>query len=218
MGPTASPSSGWVFAVLPAPAVSAARLRRLPVIAAAVLVPLVLLSGCSGKNAVDATAANPKNYVAGDGNVQTVSTADRHAIHGLSGRTLEGRTVDVDDWAGDVVVVNFWASWCPPCRSESASLQAVADATRSLGVRFLGIDSKDDSGNAKAFLRTHQVTYPSLFDQPGRLGLLFSPTASTLPTTIILDRHHREAARISGEARYTQLLSLVRKVAAESPA
>jgi thiol-disulfide isomerase/thioredoxin len=217
MGPTAVPSSGWVSAVLPAPAVPAARHRR-AAIAAAVLLPVLALAGCSGKNAVDSTAANPKNYVAGDGNVQTVATSGRHAVHGLSGRTLDGSTVNVDDWAGDVVVVNFWASWCPPCRSESASLQAVAEATRSLGVRFLGIDSKDDSGNAKAFLRTHQVTYPSLFDQPGRLGLLFSPTASTLPTTIILDRHHREAARISGEARYTQLLSLVRKIAAESAA
>ncbi len=191
------------------------RSPRLPAVAAALVLSAV--AGCSGTNAVDQSTANVKGYVAGNGSVHVVPAADRHAVGPLHGTDLTGRPIDVAQWRGDVVVVNVWASWCAPCRSEAKSLQAVYDETRSLGVRFLGVDVKDDAANAGAFVRRHGLTYPSLEDEPGRVGLAFRPPPGAIPSTVVLDRQHREAARFSGEVRYTQLLAVVRDVAGEQP-
>ena len=197
---------------------SPVRRRRVTPFAGLLVVVPLALAGCSGTHAVDQAGNNPAAFVAGDGTVKTTPVSERRAVTGLAGHTLDGKQRAVADWHGDVVVVNFWASWCGPCRSEVDGLEAVAQQTSALGVRFLGIDFKDDAANARAFVRRHDVTYPSIYDQPGRLGLQFHPSPAAIPTTLILDRQHREAVRISGPVRFTTLLSLVQRVAAEQAA
>lgn len=173
------------------------------------------LAGCAGTDAVSAQAANPVNFVAGTGGVLRIPAASRGAPITISGRSLTGRPISTAAWRGQVVVVNYWASWCEPCREEAPFLEAVAQATAGAGVHFLGVDFKDDAANALAFDAAHGVTYPQLFDQPGVTGLAFHPPPTSPPTTIVLDRRHREAALVSGAVEYTTLLSLVRSVAGE---
>lgn len=72
--------------------------------------------------------------------------------------TFDGRVVRLADFRGRPLVLNFWASWCPPCRTEAASLQRVA-AARADQVAFLGIDVRDDDADARAFLEEYGVTY-----------------------------------------------------------
>lgn len=83
--------------------------------------------------------------------------ADRRPAPRLNGETLDGGRLDVSQMRGKIVVVNFWASWCPPCRAESANLVKVANETAALGVQFVGVNIKNDRTAALRFEKVHNV-------------------------------------------------------------
>ncbi len=116
--------------------------------------------------------------------------------------------------------MNFWASWCPPCRSEAPALEQVAADTRASGVQFVGVDIRENgASDGVNFVNTHHIDYPSFADQSSRIALDFRSTGvQSPPTTIVIDRQGRIAARGLGEMTYSQLLSVVQKVAAEPEA
>lgn len=182
---------------------------------AAGAVALLILSGCSDSGL---QSGNGQGFVSSDGSAQVLDAADRPAMPELSGTTLDGEEVALSDFAGQVVVVNLWASWCAPCRAEAPSLQAVYDDQRGDGVRFIGINTRDDEDAARAFQQNFAVTYPSLDDQGGQLELLVADVVplAGIPWTVVVDRDGRVAARVLGEVTYTQLSELVADVAAES--
>lgn len=97
----------------------------------------------------------------------------------------EGAIVSLDSLRGKPVVVNLWASWCPPCRSEAPILQRIADTYGPQGVIVLGINVRDLSGDAKAFYDEFNLTFPSLRDGSDRTEKLFE--AGGLPETFIID-------------------------------
>jgi len=134
--------------------------------------------------------------------------AARNAVRDLAGTDLvSGRPIRLSDtgFAGQVVVINVWASWCAPCRLESTELEQVYRQTHPAGVAFLGIDFRDDRDTARDFVGDRSVTYPSLFDYGGRsLAALTTPT-SVVPTTIVLDRAHRVAKVYLRSIRATEL-------------
>jgi len=73
--------------------------------------------------------------------------------------TFDGQTVRLSDLRGQVVIVNFWASWCGPCREEAPALERVWQAYRERGVTVIGVTYADDDDNAQAFMREHGLTY-----------------------------------------------------------
>jgi thiol-disulfide isomerase/thioredoxin len=92
-------------------------------------------------------------------------------------------------------VLNFWGSWCAPCRVETPQFSQVASSVAGRGVRFLGVDVKDDEQFAQAFLSTRSISYPSLYDPRGEVALAFRDyPANAIPSTIVLDRQGRVAA------------------------
>ena len=183
------------------------------------LLPLVLLAAvaCTGQVDSDNHASGPRQNQTGTLPTGVFRQADREPAPELSGETLDGTDLSVSDLRGKVVVVNFWASWCAPCRAEAGNLNKVYTATKDLGVEFVGVDIKDEKTAARAFQRSAQVPYPSLFDQDGALLLRFRKDApQTPPTTLILDREGRVAARFVTPVRELQLLGPVQVIAKET--
>lgn len=192
-------------------------LPRGATVAVALAVPLLLaLSGCTGTEA-DVESGDGQGFVSGDGSAQVIDKADRVAAPELEGPTLDGAELALDDFAGDVVVLNLWASWCGPCRAEAPALQEVYTDSRKQGVEFLGINSRDQEAAAVAFEENYGITYPSLVDETGELQLAFydSVPATSIPWTLIVDRDGLIAARILGPTTYTQLSDLVAEVSSE---
>jgi thiol-disulfide isomerase/thioredoxin len=188
---------------------------RRVVLAVALAVPVAaLLSGCSG-------GADPGSlqYVAGEGVVTTVAVADRKPAPTVSGATLEGGQFQLSALRGKVVVLNFWGSWCAPCRVEGPALQVVAKQEASHGVVFVGVDTRDDDRDAAlAFLRDIGSDYLNIDDTSGLVALAFHGTLppDAVPSTIIIDRDGRVAARIVGPTTEPRLEALLAPLVAEA--
>ncbi len=162
-----------------------------------------------------------KGYIAADGfTVVEIAPEDRGEPVEFGGVTEDGEQFDSADIAGDVAVVNFWYAGCAPCRVEAPELEAVWQDFQDDGVSFVGVNTFDEADTAKAFAETYGVTYPSLMDaKTGEAKLAFAgatPIQAT-PTTLVLDKQGRVAARIIGQLESASILStLVKDALAES--
>lgn len=198
--------------------------RRIRYAACSALVAGLLigaLGGCSGDpNSVaeQARQGDRKGYVSGDGAAEQIPADKRGAPVRLAGATIDGGAFDLATGAkGKVVVVNVWGSWCPPCVAETPALQQTWEAFQPGGqVQFLGINFREDAATGQAFAEAEGVTYPSLSDKGGVQLLNLQGKAPTTPSTLILDREHRIAARVNGPVTTTTLTGLVDDVTGES--
>lgn len=171
------------------------------------------LAGCStGRN--QGPDISDDRYVTGDGKTILYPVGKRSTAPAVSGSTVDGGTLSLADQRGKVVVLNFWAEWCPPCNAESPALEQVYRSTKDSGVAFIGVNSRDERDKARAYEQDH-LSYPSLFDPTGRVALKFPDVAVTLPTTIVIDRSGRVAAAIHDAVTADGLTKVVSQIAAE---
>ena len=185
----------------------------------AALVAVALLGGCaSGDDAVDVNNGGNFRFVAGTPAAEVIPAAERASAPQFSGTLLSGQAFASTQLAGDVAVLNFWGSWCAPCRVETPEFQEVYDEVRDDGVQFLGLNVKDyDQQFADAFVTDKGITYPSLYDPKGRVALAFRDyPAAAIPSTIVLDRHGRVAAVYTGEVRPADLRTVLAQLTAEA--
>jgi cytochrome c biogenesis protein CcmG/thiol:disulfide interchange protein DsbE len=108
-----------------------------------------------------------------------------------------GRPASLRAWAGRVVVLNYWASWCPPCRDESPLLERWQQRIAPLGGTVVGVDALDVTSDARAFVRRYHLRYPMLRDGDGHSQQRFGITG--YPETFVIDRRGRIAAVRRGE-------------------
>ncbi|MFD0685771.1 TlpA family protein disulfide reductase [Actinomadura fibrosa] len=176
-----------------------------------------LLAGCAGTNAAqNGPDGSDNRFISGNGNITEYKAADRKGLQDVTGEGLDGKPIRLADLKGKVTVVNFWASWCAPCRGEAPSLEQIHNEHKAEGLAFLGVNFKDAKDNAKAYERKFKVGYPSVFDADGRVTLAFREVPpSAIPSTLVLDRQGRIAARVIGATTYTKLNPVVAKVLAE---
>jgi cytochrome c biogenesis protein CcmG/thiol:disulfide interchange protein DsbE len=132
----------------------------------------------------------------------------------LSGETLDGSTASLADLLGNVVVVNFWATWCKPCREEQPELEQVHRDYRGRGVSFLGVNERDDSAAARAWVREFHVTYPSIVDEPGSWADDFGLFG--YPDTFVVDAGGTIRWAIYGQTSGAQLREILDRVLAPS--
>ncbi|MGH3947175.1 MAG: TlpA family protein disulfide reductase [Pseudonocardiaceae bacterium] len=190
-------------------------MRYVLVLVAAVL----LLAGCAtGTDAVARGGTFEFVSPGGKTDIFYDPPATRGVVGDLSGDSLTepGTTVSLDRYRGQVVVLNVWGSWCGPCRSEAADLVQVADATAGRRVQFIGIDVRDSRQAGADFARDFGLTYPSIFDPPGRTLLaLRGIPRSVVPLTIVLDRQHRVAAVFLHAVHAQDLQPIVERISRE---
>nr|WSY52679.1 TlpA family protein disulfide reductase [Streptomyces sp. NBC_00886] len=177
---------------------AASRARSRAVLSTAgVAVAALVLSACSSGGT--SGGSGNTNFITGSDGIATVKKGDRQAAPDLSGKTIDGKTLDTADYKGKVLVVNVWGSWCSPCRAEADNLVQVAKATAGQGVQFVGLNTRDpEAAPAVAFEKKYDVPYPSLYDPTGRLMLRFKKgtlNPQAIPSTIVIDRDGKIAAR-----------------------
>ncbi|MGH3902771.1 MAG: TlpA disulfide reductase family protein [Pseudonocardiaceae bacterium] len=184
-----------------------------------VLAAVLLVAGCAtGTDAVARGGTFEFVTPGGKTDIFYDPPAERGTVGEMSGDSLTepGVTVSLDRYRDQVVVLNVWGSWCGPCRSEADDLVRVADATADQGVQFVGINVRDSRQAGADFARDFGLTYPSIFDPPGRtLFALKDIPRSVVPLTVVLDRHHRVAAVFLRELLAQDLLPMVQRIAAE---
>ena len=97
-----------------------------------------------------------------------------------------GEMVTLSDLKGQVVMINFWATWCGPCRQEMPLLEQLHQRYEPLGFTLLGVNVEEDSSNAEEFLHETPVTFPILFDPENSVSKLYD--VSAMPSTVVVDR------------------------------
>ncbi|RZU72739.1 thiol-disulfide isomerase/thioredoxin [Micromonospora kangleipakensis] len=183
---------------------------RRPVAALLAAVALATaLVGCS--------AGSEESKCADKAGIIECAPDQRSAAPKIAGELLAGGNYDVAQARGQVVVLNFWGSWCAPCRAEADDLEATYQATKASGVAFLGINVQDSKDKAVAF-EEGRVTYPSLFDPASRLALALDIPPNTIPATVVLDRDGRIATVIRAAVTQDGLRPVVERIAAEQAA
>lgn len=167
----------------------------------------IALTGCSGSG----SSSGEESFVSGDGSVTFIKIADRKIAPVITGLTLSGTNYTYTK--DKVAVVNVWASWCSPCRAEAPILVSLAN--KYTNVAFIGILTRDNPANAEAFERRFQIPYPTIIDDSILIGFKGSLPANAIPSTVILDKNGRVAARISGVVTVASLTELIERVSGE---
>ena len=180
---------------------------------------LGLLAGCStGPGQVDVTNGGEFRFVAGTPAGEVIPAAERASAPEFGGKLLTGDAFESAQLAGSVAVLNFWGSWCAPCRVETPEFSEVSADYADAGVRFLGVNVKEtDQQFADAFVERFGIGFPSLYDPRGEVALAFRDyPASAIPSTIVLDPGYRVAAVYTGEVRQEDLRRVIDRVLEES--
>ena len=102
---------------------------------------------------------------------------------------FDGKKLSLDDLRGKTVFLNFWASWCPPCRAEARDLEAAWQRVKNSDVVFLGVDIQDTEEDARAYLREFDVTYPNGRDLTGKVAVDYGVWG--IPETFFIDPQGR---------------------------
>lgn len=191
-------------------------MRRLPAVAAVAAV-LVVSAGCStGQSAVDVNNGGDFRFVAGTPAGQVIAPGQRASAPSFSGTLLDGAPFASSSLRGSVAVINFWGSWCAPCRVETPEFSQVATAVAGRGVRFVGVDVKEDKQFAEAFVASRSISYPSLYDPRGEVALAFRGyPANAIPSTVVLDRQGRVAAVYTAAVSQQNLRTVLDAVTGE---
>ncbi len=171
----------------------------------------MLLAGCTGGLQAERSEGG---FVQGEYGITVVAADERVEAPELSGETLSGEQLSLDDFAGKTVLINVWGSWCVPCREEVDDLVAAQRELVTHDVAFLGINIRDDRAAAVTFEERNGVTWPSLYDPSSSLLLGFrdSLAAAAVPTTYVIDADGRVAARMLNKQTATTFVDVVTEV------
>jgi cytochrome c biogenesis protein CcmG/thiol:disulfide interchange protein DsbE len=148
---------------------------------------------------------------------------NRQPITGLSGVTMvdrpapdftlttfEGKTISLKDLRGKPIIINFWASWCPPCRIEAPLLERTWRAYKNRGLIFLGVNIQDRKEDALSYMREFDITYPNGPDPTGEIAIDYG--VSGLPVTFFVSRKGEVVRRWVGAIERNALMGMIEEI------
>ena len=158
----------------------------------------VVLTACSGgSDAVDTNAGGQFRYVGATARGKVIAVDKRKPAGNVRAELLDGQPYTLASQRGKVVVLNFWATWCPPCVVESPQFDKIYRSMKAMGVEFVGLTVKDPSKSAiRAFVADNDISYPIVYDETAKTALQLGklPLAAALPDSVVIDKQGRVAA------------------------
>jgi thiol-disulfide isomerase/thioredoxin len=190
-----------------------AKRRAIVPVATAVIglvVALLFVTGWVGGSG----KASDVSYVDGSTSAVLYTAGHQPLAPDFTGTTLTGSQLRFAAYRGKVVVLNFWGSWCVPCREEAPTLAVLSEKFQPDGVQFLGIDENDNAASAEAFAHSFGIKYPSVSDPGYVITQDFSSAVaiSGTPTTLVVDRSGRIAGAVFGTTTYSELNAILTNV------
>lgn len=173
-----------------------------------ILVLTLALTGCAGNSGFQ---ASEQSFVSGNGIVTTLEADEREVAPDIIGPTLDGGNFEAP--TGKVLVLNVWASWCSPCRAEAPALEELSK--KHPEVQFIGVLTRDNLVSARAFVKRFEITYPTITDDAILADFSGLLSVNAIPTTLIIDKGGRLAARISGEITFSSMDQLLTRISNE---
>lgn len=152
----------------------------------------LMVAACGGQTTAEPTpvppTATPIVTVEETTPPPTEATTDPNAVPApdFTLQTLDGESVSLSDYRGKLVMINFWASWCPPCNSEMPDLQSYYEQHKDEDFIILGVNYQDTPDKVQAFVEKYGVTFPILLDSDGQVANLFG--VQGLPTSFFVDK------------------------------
>ncbi len=180
----------------------------------ALLVYGVISSGPD--DTIDSRLSESKAADAPDFELPVLARGRPGPLESRLGAALQDGSLASTELRGMPVVLNFWASWCPPCRSEAPELERAWQRFRGRGTVFLGLNMQDVTGDATSFLRERGITYPNVRDKSDEVARDWGVAA--LPETFFIDRRGRVVAHVIGAISERQLEEGIRAARAGRPA
>jgi thiol-disulfide isomerase/thioredoxin len=173
-------------------------------------VAAVLLAG-----ALAATLLTQGKGNAASNGFVTYQAGQRPLAPDVTGKSLTGGAISLSSYRGKTLVLNFWGSWCAPCRAEAQTLAYLSKEYSSKGVAFLGDDVEDTPQNGLTFESTYGITYPSLNDPGSSLAQELYQVApvNDTPTTIVIDKTGHVVGEVLGEVSFGQMTTLLHDAA-----
>ena len=190
--------------------------RRTVVTAAAVAA--VLLAGALTVTLTEGGGqASGVSYIGGDKSRIVYAVGHRPLAPDFTGTSLTGSPIRLSSYLGKVVVINFWGSWCGPCRGEGPTLAVLSEQYRTKGVSFLGDDVGDTTANALAFTHSVGINYPSVNDAGYAVVQDFGRVVplNDTPTTVVIDQTGHVAGLVIGAVSYPTMTTMLRDVVAK---
>lgn len=180
----------------------------------------VLAAGCSTGRGDAVSTGETFDFVSPGGQTEiTYDVGERKPLAELSGPDVmdKSTTLSLDDFDGEVVLINLWGQWCAPCRSEVDDLQRLQEGNEADGFTVLGINLRDPNiQKPQDFIKDNDVTYPSIWDpSQAAVAALHGFPTSVVPSTIILDKNHKVAAVYLAEVSDIQLQPVIDELLAE---
>jgi len=157
---------------------------RFAVPAAGLAAAVLVLSGCgTGHDAVNGSSAGQYRFINATNKGHLIAASQRKPAADLHGTLLDGGSYQLPQHRGQVVLINYWATWCAPCVIESPMLEGMYQQMHASGVDFVGVDIKDERQAAQAFITDKHMTYPMIYDESAKTALQLGVPTGGLPVS-----------------------------------